>query len=154
MAIMELSSQTSVLIHMLVISYLQSCLLLVQKQGHNQKNVPPPLTSWVGKGSKDERMELSGDKKAGSRQQENSRVCKCCHMYDLSVNWLSCFMLKQISVLGKKILKWEKPFGPYLDSSGSLDLSTVSIILLLWTAWVEDPEGLNSSLIGIFWSDW
>lgn len=85
MAITELSSQTSVLIHMLVISYLQSCLLLVQKQGDNQKNVPPPLTSWVGKGSKDERMELSGDKKAGSRQQENSRVCKCCLMYDLSV---------------------------------------------------------------------
>lgn len=69
MDIMEPSLQTSVLIHThtLVTSHLQSCLLLVQKQGDKQKNVLPPVMSQVGKGSKDKRMELSGDEKAGSR---------------------------------------------------------------------------------------
>lgn len=67
MGIMEPSLQTSVLIHTLMTSHLQSCLLLAQKQGDKQKNVLPPLTSWIGKGSKKKKMELSGDEKAGNR---------------------------------------------------------------------------------------
>lgn len=103
MGITEPSSQTSVLIHTLLTSYLQSCLVLEQKQGEKQKNVLPPLPSRVGKGSKDKRMEMSRDEKDRNRWQENSRVCKCC-LYDLSVGWLSCFMLKQITVfLGGKL---------------------------------------------------
>lgn len=66
MGITEPSLQTSFLIPVLVTSYLQSCLLLGQKQGEKQKNVLPPLISWVGKRSKDKRMELSGDEKAGT----------------------------------------------------------------------------------------
>lgn len=66
MDITEPSSQISVLIHTLMTSHLQSCLLLMQKQGDKQKNVLPPIMSQVGKGSKDKKMELSGDEKAGS----------------------------------------------------------------------------------------
>lgn len=66
MVIMEPSSQTSVLIHMLVISYLQSCLLLVQKQRDKKKNVLPPLMSWVDKGSKDKGWNLVEMRKLGT----------------------------------------------------------------------------------------
>ena len=63
---MEPSSQTSAVIHTLLIPYLQSCLIVVQKQGGKQKNLPPPLMLQVGKASKDKGMGLSGDEKGGS----------------------------------------------------------------------------------------
>lgn len=65
MDIMEPSSQTLAMIHALLISYLQSCLLLVQKQGDMQKNFLPPLMPQVGNASRDKGMGLSGDEKGG-----------------------------------------------------------------------------------------
>lgn len=65
MDIMEPSSQTLATIHTLLISYLQSCLLVVQKQRDKQKNFLPPLMPQVGNASRDKGMGLSGDEKGG-----------------------------------------------------------------------------------------
>lgn len=66
MDIMEPSSQTSAMIHTLLISYLPSCLLVVQKRGDKQKKLLPSLMSQVGKVSKGKGMGCSGDEKGGS----------------------------------------------------------------------------------------